>query len=323
MEFMEHKKVSVLIVNTNTKDVMKLCLENLKDSYENLEVVVADNASSDGSAEMVETEFPWVKLLRLPNYGLAFALNKCLEVATGEYYLYLGTDGFPKEGAIKGLVEYFEAPEHADVGAAAVKLVLRSGIQDMDGHRGFPTPFVSMTHFLGLDKMFPKSKTFAGYFMTYEDLDKEHEIDTCITHFLFVSGKATQKVGKWDEETFFLYGEDIDYCYRIKKAGFKLMYLPQFRAEHWKGVTIGIRKETQDVAMRVPIVKFRDQEVTLGKFRVELQKLSTNAMELFYRKHYFKKYPLIVSMFVIATTRILKVYRMNKQRYVNWRKGIK
>ncbi len=317
------KKVSVLIANNNTKDVLKLCLENLKDSYENLEVVVADNDSSDGSAEMVEKEFTRVKLLKLPNNGLAFALNKCFEAATGDYYLYLGTDAFPKENTIKGLVDYFEEPSHAGVGAATVKLLLRSGVQDMDGHRGFPTPFASMSHFLGLDKLFPKSETFARYFMTYEDLEKEHEIDTCITHFLFVSAKAAQKVGKWDDKTFFLYGEDIDYCYRIKEAGFKIMYLPQFRAEHWKGVTIGIRKESQDVAMRVPVVKFRDRELTLGKFRVELQRLSTNAMELFYRKHYNNKYPLIVGLFVIATVRIFKVYRVNKQKYLNWRKGLK
>ena len=317
------KKVSVLIVNINTRDVLKLCLQNLKNSYGNLEVIVADNDSSDGSAEMVEKEFPWVRLLKLPNYGLAFSLNKCLEAATGDYYLYLGTDAFPKEDAIKGLVDYFEDPKNADVGAAAVKLLLRSGIQDMDGHRGFPTPFASMTHFLGLDRMFPKSKTFARYFMTYEDLAQEHEIDTCITHFLFVSAKTTQKVGKWDEKTFFLYGEDIDYCYRIKEAGFRIMYLPQFRAEHWKGVTIGIRKETQDVAMNAPVVKFRDRELTLGKFRVELQRLSTDAMELFYKKHYYHKYPLILSLLVITTTRLFKIYRVNKQRYTNWRKGIK
>lgn len=320
---MDSRKVSVLIVNVNTHEVLRLCLQNLKDSYENLEVIVADNSSSDGSAEMLEKEFPWVKLLRLPNYGLAFALNKCLEVATGDYFLYLGTDGFPQKGIIKGLVNYFEDPVHSDVGAAAVKLVLRSGKQDMDGHRGFPTPFVSLSHFVGLDKLFPKSRTFARYFMTYEDLDKEHEIDTCITHFLFVSGKATKKVGKWDQDTFFLYGEDIDYCFRIKKAGYKIMYLPQFRAEHWKGVTIGIRKETQDVAMRIPVVNFRDHELSLGKFRVELQRLSTEAMELFYKKHYFEKYPRIVSYFVITSIRIFKIYRMNKQLYINWRKGVK
>ncbi len=323
MGFMEKKKVSVIIVNTNTKDVMKLCLENLNGSYDNLEVIVADNASSDGSAEMVEKEFPWVKLVRLPNYGLAFALNKCLEVATGDYYLYLGTDGFPDKGTIEGLVNYFEDSSHQDAGAAAVKLMLRDGRQDMDGHRGFPTPFTSLTHFMGLDKLFPKSKLFARYFMTYEDLDTEHEIDTCITHFLFVSKKATDKVGKWDEETFFLYGEDIDYCYRIKEAGFKLMYLPQFRAEHWKGVTIGIRKESQDVAMKVPIIKFRDTELTLGEFRVELQRLSTYAMEAFYKKHYLKKYPKFLGWIIIGSVRALKFYRVHKQRRVNRNKGIK
>jgi len=98
-----NKKVSVLIVNVNTKDVLRLCLENLKNSYGNLEVIVADNASTDGSAAMVTEEFPWVKVLELPNYGLAFALNKCTERATGDYYLYLGTDGFPKKNTDRRL----------------------------------------------------------------------------------------------------------------------------------------------------------------------------------------------------------------------------
>lgn len=320
---MSDKKVSVLIVNMNVGGVLKLCLENLKDSYGNLEVIVADNSSSDGSAEMVEREFPWVKLVKLPNYGLAHALNRCLEIATGDYFLYLGPDGFPKEGTIRGLVDYFENPEHAAVGAATVKLQLRSGKQDMDGHRGFPTPFVSLTHFLRLGKLFSKSRLFARYFMTYEDLEKEHEIDSCTTHFLFVSKKATEKVGKWDEDTFFLYGEDIDYCYRLKKAGFKIMYLPQLKADHWKGVTIGLRKETQDVAMKEPIVKFRDRELTLGNFRMELQKLSADAMKLFYKKHYSEKYPIFISWMVMSAVKMIKLYRVCKQRYVNKKRGIK
>ncbi len=317
------KKVSVLIVNNNTKEALKLCLQNLQNSYENLEVIVADTDSSDGSAKMVESEFPWVKLLKLPNNGLAFAMNKCLESASGDYYLYLGTDCFPSAGVINGLVDYFEAPGNQSVGAAVAKLVLRNGKQDMDGHRGFPTPLTSFSHFLRLDKLFPASRKLARYFMTYEDLNKEHEIDASISHFLFVSKSASDKVGKWDEERFFLYGEDIDYCYRIKEAGFKIVYLPQFQAEHWKGVTIGIRKESQDVAMRQPEVNFRDERLTLGEFRVELQRLSTQAMESFYRKHYMKKYPAILSVLVIGTIRIMQILRVGKQKYINKKKGIK
>lgn len=319
---MNAKKVSILIVNSNTKDVLKLCLENLKDSYENMEVIVCDNYSYDGSADMVEKDFSWVKLLRLPNNGIAFSLNKAVEVASGDYYLYLGPDAFPEKGTtIKGLVNYFET--HSDVGGATVKLVLRSGDLDMDSHRGFPTPWVSFTHFLALDKLFPRSKTFAGYFMTYEDLTKEHEIDACITHFLFVRKSAQDVVGKWDNENFFVYGEDIDFCYRLKQAGFKLMYLPQFTSQHWKGVMVGVRKVSQDVASKSPIFRLGDKDYSRGDFRVMVHVFSTNAMEAFYNKHYRKKYPYLVTLWVIFTVRILRLLRTTKQRYLNYKNKIK
>jgi hypothetical protein len=159
--------------------------------------------------------------------------------------------------------------------------------------------------------------------MTYEDINKEHEIDACISHFIFVSREATNKVGKWDEDVFFLYGEDIDYCFRIKECGYKLMYLPQFEAEHWKGATIGIRKETKDVVTRVSTINFRNKELSLGDFRIELRRLSTVAMEAFYRKHYFSKYPFLLSVLVITTIKVFKFFRITKQRLVNWKKGIK
>lgn len=311
------KKVSVFIVNLNTSGVLRLCLNNLKDSYDNLEVIVADNSSTDGSLEMIKKEYPWVKLLELQNYGLSHALNKCIEEATGDYFLYLGSDAFPDKGTIKGLVDYFETTPAVGVGAASVRLFLRNGMQDMDGHRGFPTPWVSLFHFMRLDRLFPRSEVFGKYFLSYKDLNTEHEIDMCITHFFFVPASVTSKVGKWDEENFFLYGEDVDYCYRIKQAGFKIMYLPQFTARHWKGATVGIRKETKDVAMSIPQIKFRGREMSLGAFRVEIQKMSTDAMEMFYRKHLFNKYLPLFSFIVIVGIRVLKIFRILKQEYIN------
>lgn len=311
------KKVSVFIVNLNTSGVLRLCLDNLKDSYGNLEVIVADNSSTDGSPEMIKTEYPWVKLLELQNYGLSHALNKCIERATGDYHLYLGSDAFPDKQTIKGLVDYFENTAASDIGAASVRLFLRNGKQDMDGHRGFPTPWVSLFHFMKLDKLFPRSEIFGKYFMSYKNLNTEHEIDMCITHFFFVPASVTSKVGKWDEENFFLYGEDVDYCYRIKQAGFKIMYLPQFTARHWKGVTVGIRKETKDVAMSARQIKFSGKDMSLGAFRVEIQKMSTDAMEMFYRKHLSSKYIPLFNIVVIFGIRVLKILRILKQKYIN------
>jgi len=319
------KKVSVLISNTSTCDVLRLCLQNLekikKEEYPELEVVVGDNTSRDGSAEMVRTEFPWVKLIVNPNNGLAAHLNVILKSATGDYYLYLGTDGFPKEGTITGLVNYFEDPKNAKVGAAAVKLLLRDGKQDMDGHRGFTTPWVSFTHFTKLGKLFPKSKLFSGYFLTHEDLNKEHEIEMCITHFFFVRKETQDQVGLWDED-FVVYGEDLDMCFRIKEAGWKIMYIPQFTAEHWKGVTVG-RKETSDVKTADVIITLRGVDYTKGEFRVQMRRLSTRAMELFYKKHLKDKYPFFITWIVLLTVKALYVLRIASQRRTNKKMGIK
>jgi GT2 family glycosyltransferase len=322
---MNKKKVSILIASTSTCDVLRLCLQNLEEikkiEYENLEVVVSDSSSRDGSAEMVRSEFPWVKLLVVPNNGLAYCLNQAIKSATGDYYLYLGTDAFPKKGTIGGLVDYFEDSGNEKVGAAAVKLLLRDGKQDMDGHRGIVTPWTSFTHFTKLEALFPKSKLFTGYFMTYKDLTKEHEIDLCTTHFFFVRKSAQDRVGVWDQD-FVVYGEDLDMCYRIKMSGWKIMYLPFLSAEHWKGVSVG-RKETLDVKTADVVVTLKGIDYTKGELRVQMRKLSTDAMEIFYRKHLMEKYPFYIWWVVMPTIKIMKMLRVASQKRQNKKLGIK
>jgi GT2 family glycosyltransferase len=322
---MNTKKVSILIASTSTCDILRLCLRNLenirKTEYENLEVVVADSTSRDGTPDMVKSEFPWVKLLVVTNNGLAYCLNQALKAATGDYYLYLGTDAFPKEGTIKGLVEYFEDTTNERVGAAAVRLLLRDGRQDMDGHRGIVTPWSSFTHFTKLEKLFPKSRLFDRYFMTYEDLDKKHEIDMCITHFFFVRKETQDQVGEWDED-FVVYGEDLDMCYRIKEAGWKIMYLPHLTAEHWKGVIVG-RKETADVKTADVVVTLKGTDYTKGELRIHMRELSTKAMEIFYRKHLMKKYPFFIWWLVMPTIRVMTILRIISQKKQNKILGIK
>lgn len=310
-------KVSVIIVNINTRDVLRLCLQNLRGSYENLEIIISDMSSTDGSVEMVKSEFPEADIKVEENNGLAYGLNKALQRVTGEYYLYLGSDGFPKPNTIKGLVDYFE--QNPKVGAASVNLKLRSGKLDMDAHRGLSTPWSSFCHFTFLDKIFPKSKLFAQYFKTYEDFTREHEIDSCITHFFFVRASTQKQVGEWDED-FFLYGEDLDMCYRIKQAGWKIMFLPQFEAEHWKGVVVG-RKDSLDVLKGEPIFIFRGKKITLTQMRRQLRKESPLAMEKFVNKHYKGKYPAPLMWLMFTTMRVFTYTRLVQQFFANlWKK---
>jgi len=283
------KKLAIIIVNYNTKDILRDCLKNLerlsfKNYVQDVQIVIVDNGSKDGSADMVGAEFKNVDLIRTENKGLAVGYNLGMtRAADAAYYLFMGTDAFPKPGCIEGVIDFIEA--RSEVGIATAKLVLRSGALDMDAHRGFPIPWTALTHFAGLDRLFPKSHIFNKYFLGWHDMSKPHEIDLCISHFMMVKKEVFDKVEPWDED-FFVYGEDVDFCWRVKQGGFKIFYLPQFECLHYKGVSVGIRKETSDVT--------KADDATKSRMKSE----TTHAMRLFYQKHMYRKYPWIINKVV-------------------------
>jgi hypothetical protein len=299
------KKVSVLIANTNCCAVLKECLSNLDDLVhkkgQNLEVIVTDNKSNDGSAEMIKKDFPWVKLQSTPNYGLANCCVLGAAAATGDYLLFLGEDGFPRENTIPGLVKYME--ENPKVGLSTAKLVLRDGSPDMDVHRRFPTPGSSFARLFMLGKLFPKSQKFNSYFMLDKDHSKEHEIEMCITHFMLIPRAVYDEVGGFDDKNYFVFGEDSDICYKIKQAGYKLMYLPQFEAGHYKGVSFGTRKETKDISIKSLAWK------NFMHFN------STRAMRVFVKKFYKKKYPAPLIWFMVLGSRLLQFQRQSTETF--------
>lgn len=269
-------RLAIIIVNYNTKDILRDCLEHLEQlNLSDTRVIVVDNASKDNSADMVEMEFKHVDLIRAENNGVAAGFNLGIKKATVcDYYLFLGTDAFPESGCIEGVIDFMEA--HHDVGAATARLVLRSGSLDMDAHRGFPTPWTALTHFAGLN---------SRYFLGGRNMEEPHEIDLCISHFMLVEREVFDRVGRWDED-FFVYGEDVDFCWRVKQAGFKIFYMPQFKCLHYKGVSVGIRKESADVT----------KADSSTKVRMKME--SIRAMRLFYKKHMYKKYPWIINKLV-------------------------
>ncbi len=293
--------LSTIIVNYNTKDLLEKCVRNLLEVYPDQEIIVVDNGSSDGSADMLSLEFSSkissnkLCLIRAENNGLASGQNLGLKKAGGKYILYIGTDAFPKKGDIDGIIQYMD--EHSDVGIVTPKLVLRNGEVDMHAHRGFPTPWASLTYFSRLSKIFPKSRLFNQYYLGYLNMDEPHEIDLCISHFMVVNRKVHEIIGEWDE-SFFLYGEDVDFCYRTKEAGFKIMYLPNFEVLHYKGASVGIRKETQDISS------------ASAETRKRMKLETTKAMRIFYEKHYLKKYPMWLNRMVLLGTDVLRWARM-------------
>lgn len=313
------KKISFIINNYCTRELVEKNIQNILDSYENCEVIFVDSGSSDGSADLVQEKFgsnPKVTLVRTLNYGVASAYNLGLERATGDYLLYLGTDAFPTKKALDSLVDYMD--KNPDVGLATASLYTRDGSLDMDAHRGLPTPWVSITHLLYLDKLFPHSKFFDGYSLGYKDLSTVHEIDVCISHFMFVTLEAQKKVGKWDTD-YWVYGEDIDFCYRIKQVGYKIMYLGNVKVLHYKGASVA-RGSSEDIknVMNTDFDSVSFKNETIAKksaaqtailatkrvgstklwMRIKTARESTRAMRLFYKKHLMKKYPLSLTWLV-------------------------
>ncbi len=296
--------LSIIILNYNTKNLLRDCLksvENTKTDGLIFEVVVVDNASTDDSPAMVKKEFPEVKLTESrKNLGFAGGNNLGLKKALGRYILFLNSDTQIAPDALVKMMKFME--EDSRIGASTPKTMLFSGGMDPDCHRGFPTPWASICYFLGIEKLFPKSKIFGQYHQFYLDLDKPHEIDAGFGTFMFVRRKALDQVGNWDESYFF-YGEDLDLCYRIKKAGWKIMFYPEPLATHHKGASSGLRRESKDVSQV-------SQEI-----RIKVAKASIKAMEIFYEKFYKNKYPAWVTLLVILGIRTKGFFRIIYQYF--------
>ena len=298
---MEKKKIdlSVIILSYNTKELLKHCLKSVfaseTDSYK-IEVIVVDNASADGSSLMVKKEFPEVNLIvSEKNLGFAGGNNLALKEAKGEYILFLNSDTEVVPDAFRKMIGFMD--KNPKVGASTAKTILFSGGIDPDCHRGFPTPWASICYFLGLESFFSKSRLFGQYHKFYLDLDKPHEIDAGFGTFMFVRREVLKEVGNWDESYFF-YGEDLDLFYRIKEAGWKIMFYPDPLLVHHKGASSGLRKESKGVTKA-------DRET-----RIKTAKASIGAMETFYNKFYKNKYPVWVTWLIISGIKLKGAMRL-------------
>lgn len=235
--------LGIVIVNWNTRDLLRDCLTSIQASEGEmaLRVVVVDNASNDGSVQMVQAEFPDVTLIASPtNDGFSIANNKGLRALglergcgseTPRYVLVLNPDTVLPPTALRDMLAYMDTD--ASIGVAGPKLIRLDGSLDLACRRSFPSPEVSFYHMVGLSKLFPHSRRFGRYNMTYLDPDVETEVDSVVGAFMLVRREAISRVGLFDE-MFFMYGEDLDWAYRIKQAGWKVMYNPRVMVTHVK-----------------------------------------------------------------------------------------
>lgn len=228
-------KVSVIIVSYNVRGFLENLLASLRPSLLGIasEIIVVDNSSDDDTVEFVRREFPEVKLIENRiNAGFGKANNQGVKIASGEYLLIINPDAIVQEDTVKEMVAFMST--HPDAGAASCKVLNADGTLQKTCRRGFPTPWVAFTKITGLSSLFPKSRTFGKYNLTYLDPGQTHEVDAIGGSFMFIPRKVFTEVGGFDED-YFMYGEDIDLCYKIKKAAYKVYYTPQTTAIHFKG----------------------------------------------------------------------------------------
>ena len=282
-------EISIIIVAYNSEETICGCVNSVLDTVKknSFEIIISDNSPGSSTQEVVLKHYKNDKRIQYiknkENYGFSKGNNIGIKKAKGSYVLFLNPDTKVYDGTIDGMIEFMK--KTPDCGTATCFVELPNGELDDSSHRGFPTPFAAFSHFSGLSKVFPKTKLFGGYNMTYLDTTATHEIDSLAGSFMIMPYSLGNRLGWWDEDYFF-YGEDIDFCYRIKQAGFKVYFVAEYKALHMKGISSGIKKISKNVSKAsVETIKF----ATHHRFR---------AMEIFYKKHYENKYPKLLTLLV-------------------------
>jgi len=227
--------LSVIIVNYNVKEFLLNLLHSVEkaSSYISKEIIVIDNASDDGSVEAIKQKFPSVRLIEnKSNVGFGKANNQGLKIAQGKYLLFINPDCIVSEDTFTKMISFFDS--HPDCGLAGCKILNSDGTLQLACRRSFPGPWTSFTKVTGLSNLFPKSKIFARYNLTYLDENKTYEVDAVSGSFMMMRKDVYEKTGGFDEK-FFMYGEDLDLCYRVQKSGFKVYYVHDTQVIHYKG----------------------------------------------------------------------------------------
>lgn len=227
--------ISVIIVNYNVKDYLLQCLRSLNASVGSIttEVIVVDNDSHDGSVDELQPLFPSVRWIALDeNIGFGRANNVGLEHASGRYVLYLNPDTIIGADTLSVMCRFLD--EHPKTGIAGCKVLNPDGSFQVACRRGLPTPWVSFCKLFGLQRLFPSSKLFAGYNLTYLPVDATYAVDALIGAFMVGRTELMRSLGGFDP-AFFMYGEDIDLCYRVQQAGFDVTYVHTTSIVHYKG----------------------------------------------------------------------------------------
>ena len=257
--------ISVIIVNYNVKDFLEQALLSLRRALRDIpsQVIVVDNASADGSVPMLKKRFPEVELIESErNLGFSRANNLGIEKARGDFIVLLNPDTVVQEDTFTQLLSFFD--QHPEASAATCKILNPDGTFSVDCRHSIPTPATAFWKMIGFSRLFPKSKIFGRYNLTFLDENQTYQVEAISGSFMMMRRETVQKDGKLDED-FFMYCEDIDYCHRINQAGGKIFYVPDSQIIHYKGEST--KKNNLDYV------------ITFNR-----------SLYLFYKKHYQQKY---------------------------------
>lgn len=274
MYFDKTLKLSVIIVNYNVRYYLEQCLLSVEKALCGVcgEVFVVDNNSTDDSISYMKGKFPWVRYIENnANVGFSRANNQAIREARGEYVLLLNPDTFVGESTLRECIDFMDKSPQA--GMCGVGMLKVDGSFAPESRRGIPTPFVAFCKMSGLGTLFPRSRVFGRYYMQYLNKQSINPIEIVSGAFMFIRKAALDRVGLLDE-TFFMYGEDVDLSYRVLVAGYKNYYLPTYIL-HYKG------ESTK-----------KDSLKYINAFH--------KAMVIFFKKH-FSHYSSIYSVFITVT----------------------
>jgi len=280
--------LSIVIVNFNTKELTNQTIDSIiqHTSGMNYEIIVVDN-STDKIEQCSYNKLRVKVMLDIENRGFGHACNIGATNAIGDYLLFLNSDTLINDNSLNKCVNYMNGNEKT--GVLGARILLSDGSLDHGCKRGFPTPSAAFYYYMGLDRKYPQSKKYGAYRQTFLNELETNEVDSVSGAFLMISKKLFDNINGFDE-TFFMYGEDLDLCFRVKEKGYKVIYYTDAVITHLKGQS-GLSKSSKTV-----IYHFY------------------NAMILFYNKHYKDKYNAFISFLVYSAIKIKYFLTLFKSR---------
>jgi GT2 family glycosyltransferase len=254
-------QISVIIVNYKVPEYLSETIRSLReaDSYDITEVIVVDNASNDDSQTLVINEFPEVIWIQMKNnVGFGKACNIGSQRASGKFLLFLNPDTVISKKTLSLSLDFMVT--HPEVGLMGPKILNTDGTLQASCRRSFPSPADAFFHFFGLSRLFPKSKFFGKYNLTYLNPEISTQVDAISGSFMFTYKSIFTQIGGFDER-FFMYGEDLDLCWRVRDTGYKVWYFPGTQIIHRKG------KSSSKVKIKSRIAFYEAMVIFSKKYR--------------------------------------------------------